>query len=272
MKAKRIITGLVGFPIVVAFIILANRYVIDVVASIVALIAIREYFNSFSEKGKPIRWIGYLAALCIAFIHVIPEEYLYMCLGMSVPLILAILFIQAIVTNMKYSINDIAITLLGICYVVGFILFVPLILGLEGGKFLIWYVIFAAWGSDTFAYIVGVKFGKHKLTQVSPKKSIEGSIGGVVGALLFFLVYTFALNYYTELSISYWQISILAVLFSGLGQIGDLAASTIKRFTGIKDFGAIVPGHGGILDRIDSIIYIAPFAYFLFVLMILIDV
>jgi phosphatidate cytidylyltransferase len=134
---------------------------------------------------------------------------------------------------------------------------------MENGKFLIWYIIWAAWGTDTFAYYVGINFGKHKLTKVSPNKSVEGSIGGILGAIVFSLVYTIAINHYTDLNLIYWQIGILAGILSIFGQIGDLAASSIKRYVGVKDFGNIIPGHGGMLDRIDSIIFIAPFAYIL---------
>jgi len=177
------------------------------------------------------------------------------------------MFIQVVITNMKTAVTDVAVTLLGICYIVGFLVFIPLLHGMENGKFLIWYIVFAAWGTDTFAYFGGMKFGKRKLTKISPNKSVEGSISGIIGAVLFFLVYTIAVNHYTDLSISYLWVSLLAVILSIIGQFGDLAASAIKRYTGIKDFSEIIPGHGGILDRIDSILFISPFAYFLLILL-----
>ena len=142
-------------------------------------------------------------------------------------------------------------------------LYIPLLYGTENGKFLVWYILFIAWGTDTFAYFVGIKFGKHKLTEISPKKSIEGSIGGIIGALIITLIYTMVVNHYTDMNINYWYIAIIAVMLSILSQIGDLAGSSIKRYVKTKDFGELIPGHGGIIDRIDSIIFIAPFAYLL---------
>ena len=267
MKVKRVITGLVGFPLVVLLLIFANIYVIDVVFSIVALITIMEFSNNFGETAKPVKWIAYLSSIFIAFLHVIPEEIFGTVFGVAISGIIAALFIQVIITNMKTTFNDIAITFFGIIYIVGFLIFIPLLYAYENGKLLVWYIVFAAWGSDTFAYFVGSKFGKHKLTKVSPNKSVEGSIGGLLGTVILFLGYTYALNYYTALNLSYIYIAGLAVILSGLGQFGDLAASSIKRFTGNKEFGNLLPGHGGILDRIDSIIFISPFAFFLLTLL-----
>ena len=111
---------------------------------------------------------------------------------MSVPAIVAILFIQVILTDMKTSIKDIAITLLGIGYIPGFILYMPLLHGAPYGKYLIWYILFAAWGTDIFAYFIGRKYGRHKLTKVSPHKSIEGLIGGLARwNNSFFNIYTY---------------------------------------------------------------------------------
>lgn len=168
---------------------------------------------------------------------------------------------------MKTNFLDVVITEFGIIYVLGFLMFIPLLYGATDGKFLIGYIIIASWGTDTFAYFIGSKFGKHKLTPISPKKSIEGSIGGIVGAVILSLIYTFVLNQLADLEISYLAILGIIILLSILSQIGDLTASSIKRFVKIKDFGDIIPGHGGMLDRIDSIIFIAPFAYYLLTLL-----
>ena len=140
-------------------------------------------------------------------------------------------------------------------------MFIPLIRGEENGKLLIWYVMFAAWMTDTFAYLIGMKFGKHKFSEISPKKSIEGSIAGVVGATITILIYTYVCNTYWGLNMNYGYITFVAIVLSIIGQIGDLAASSIKRYVGIKDFSNLIPGHGGMLDRFDSVIFIAPFAF-----------
>lgn len=263
MKLKRILSGVIGLPIVALILIFGNIYVIDVVFSIVAAIAIHEYFNSFKEECKPVKWLGYLSCILIAFIHVIPSEYLLTILALSVAVMIATLFIQIVVTNMKTTIKDIMVTFFGICYITFFLIFIPLLHGMENGKYLIWFILIAAWGTDTCAYFVGSKFGKHKFSKISPKKSIEGCIGGTIGSVIIALIYTFAINKLAGLDISYIYIALIGALLSILSQIGDLSASSIKRTVGIKDFGNLIPGHGGMLDRIDSIIFIAPFAYFL---------
>jgi len=266
MKLKRIITGLIGLPIVALILIYGNIYVIDVLFALVALIAIYEYFNSFKEKHKPVKWLGYISCILIAVLHIIPGEYYLYTLAVSICTVIAILFMHVVFTNMKTTVQDIMITFFGICYVVFFLSFIALLHGIENGKYLIWFILIAAWGTDTCAYFVGCKFGKHKFSQISPKKSIEGCIGGTVGSMILALLYVFALNKLVGLQISYIYIAGVALTLSILSQIGDLSASSIKRTVGIKDFGNLIPGHGGMLDRIDSIIFIAPFAYFLLTL------
>ena len=135
---------------------------------------------------------------------------------------------------------------------------------MENGKILIWYLFVAAWGTDTCAYCIGRNFGKHKFSKISPNKSIEGCIAGTVGSVLLAIIYTVICNNIWNMNINYLLISVVAVVLSLVSQIGDFAASSIKRYTGIKDFSNLIPGHGGMLDRIDSLMFIAPFAYAIF--------
>ena len=258
-KIKRFISGMILFLAVAVILIFGNSTAVNLTISAVAIIAINEYFNSLSKKYKVERWIGNILAILLAFINVLPKEMLILMF----PIGIALLFFKVIITEMKTNFVDIAITGFGIIYIIGFIMFIPLIYMSEHGKLLIWYLAISAWGTDTFAYLVGIKFGKHKLTPISPKKSIEGSIGGIVGSTLIAIIYTYFINKICNAGIAYLEITGIAVVLSVLSQIGDLAASSIKRYVDIKDFGKIIPGHGGMLDRIDSILFIAPFAYFL---------
>ena len=167
---------------------------------------------------------------------------------------------------MKINIIDISVTLFGMAYVLVFFSFIALIRGLNKGNLLVWYIFMAAWGTDILAYLVGKYLGKHKFSEISPKKTIEGCIGGLIGAILFVLVYTVFLNTVFNTNLNYILMTSYAIIWSILGQIGDFAASTIKRYTGIKDYSNLLPGHGGMLDRFDSVIFIAPFAYILLML------
>jgi len=218
---------------------------------------------ALNKKQNQFVGYGYLACFLICFIHLIPREYTLITIGIILPISILLLFSQVIFSNMKTTVKDVAITFFGICYIPLFIMYLPLLLGSENGRIFIWYPIIAAWGTDIFAFLVGQKFGKHKFSKISPKKSIEGCIGGVLGAVIITLIYTIIINLVLGLNINYLFIGLIAVLLSLIGQIGDLSASSIKRYVGIKDFSNLIPGHGGMLDRIDSLIFIAPFAYLL---------
>lgn len=265
MNIKRLLSTILGLPAVVLVLAFGNTYFIDAAFAIVALISMYEYFNALKEKANPVKWLGYLSALMIAFIHLIPNFNL-IYVTYAIPFIVAILFMQSLFTKMKYTIKDISITLFGICYISLFILFIPLISGNVSCKIYLWYIIIAAWGTDIFAYLVGkvFKLGKHKFSKISPNKSIEGCVGGTLGALLIAVIYTYICNVIFKMQLSYVEMSLVTVVLSILSQIGDFSASSIKRYTEMKDFGDLIPGHGGMLDRMDSVIFIAPFAYLLY--------
>lgn len=154
MDFKRISSALLGLPMVILVLLLGNKYMIDVALSIIAIISLHEYYHAF-QAYQPIRWVGYLSAFAICFIHVIPTEQLFYDIALSIPFIIAILFIQLILKNLQISVIDLAISLLGIFYIVFFISFISLLAGAENGKILIWYALLTAWGTDVFAYVVG---------------------------------------------------------------------------------------------------------------------
>lgn len=263
MNITRLTSALLGMPLVILILVFGNVYVVDIAFAIIAAIALHEFLKCFEGKAKPIIWIGYFAAAFIAVMHFVPSMSMMNFVGMFLFLMILLLFIEVFRSNMKVNIIDISVTLFGICYIVFFLMFVPLIRGFENGQFLIWYVFTASWGTDVFAYIVGKTIGKHKFSEISPKKSIEGCIGGVIGAVLFALAFTYGFNTYGGLNISYEKITVFSIILSIIGQMGDFAASSVKRYVGIKDYSNLIPGHGGMLDRFDSVIFIAPAAYFL---------
>lgn len=264
MDVKRILTAVIGLPVVVLVILFGNIYVVDVLFSGVALFCLYEYFKAFDKKTKPIKWVGYLSCISIALIHIIPENLRIPCLIAAVPTIITILFLHVIVSEMKINYEDMSITFMGINYIVVLTAFIPVIKAMNNGDILIWYLFIASWGTDTFAYLTGMAIGKHKFSKISPKKSVEGCIGGLLGAIVLGLIYTYIVNNVIGgIEVSYLNITIIVAVLSLLSQIGDFAASCIKRYVEIKDYGNLLPGHGGMLDRIDSVIFIAPFAYLL---------
>lgn len=264
MDIKRYISGLIGFPLLACIFILGNKYIVDVAFSIIAVLSIYEFYKSFKVKNKPIEWLGYAMSVLIAFLHIIPECYVMPIIGMLIPLVVLILFLHVILSNMKINVIDMAVSLFGISYIAVFTMFLALIYSKTNGKILIWYVLFSAWGTDVLAYLIGKNFGKHKLkSSVSPNKSVEGCIAGIFGSIILVMIYTIFVNNFFNLGVPYIFALILAVILSIVGQVGDLAASSVKRYNDIKDFSHLIPGHGGMLDRFDSVIFIAPFAYFL---------
>ena len=275
MDIKRILTTVIGLPAVVALLIFGNAMVIDVFFAIVAIISIKEYYEAFEKgkKAKPIKWIGYLVATSIAvlrFFHLqsslltVDADMMSMMFAVVVFAVFVI-FLSILNSEMKRNIVDGAVTLFGIMYIPVFIMFLPILRQVDNGDILIWYVIIAGWATDIFAYLGGCAFNtrKHKFSRVSPNKSIEGCVCGTIGAIVISLVYTVICNTYFYANISYIYIVLVSLVLSIVGQIGDFSASSIKRYNEIKDYSNLIPGHGGLLDRIDSILFIAPVAYVL---------
>ncbi len=262
--AKRLISSVVGIAVLVIVFLFNNLTIMNVAVAIIALLATKEFYSAFEKKGfKPTKWPGYLAALGIFSIGLVDTEIMKPVLFMFLPLLTFVLFLKSILTDMKFNIVDICISIFGIIYVPFLFSFISFTRALTNGEYFVWFILAGAWVTDTFAYLVGVKFGKHKFSKISPKKSIEGCVGGVLGCMLFFGIYAYYLNS-INIEMNWIVMATMGLLISVVSQIGDFAASSIKRFCEVKDFGNIMPGHGGALDRFDSVIMIAPFIYLIF--------
>lgn len=264
MDIKRILTSVIGLPLVILLMVLGNVQVINLVIMIVAIICMNEYFSVVSKVCNPIKWIGYVSTVIIFLVSILQVENLMTLVLFGIPVMLLILFLHIILTDMKTTFKDIAYTFLGIAYITGFMMFLGLITTGNNGKFVLAYTFLVAWGTDVFAYLAGKNFGKHHFSKVSPKKTTEGCIIGTIGATVVGVIYALILNKIGIISVqtmSYIYIAILTLILSLISQVGDFAASSIKRFADCKDYGTMLPGHGGMLDRIDSLIFIAPFVY-----------
>lgn len=262
-------SAVVGLALLTAIVMLGQE-VLTGVAFIVSVIAVREFYSAFVRKGfKPVKSVGYIACLLV-----LAAGFGEALAAMGVPLgkaalaavflIFATLFAVVIFKNEVYSINDAAVSILGIIYVPFLFSFLPLTRNLADGRLLIWTIFIGAWATDTFAYFAGVLFGRRKiLPKVSPKKSLEGSIGGLAGCVAAMTAYGVFFCSGLTGRMPVFHFVILGVLCGVISQLGDWAASAVKRYTGIKDYGSIMPGHGGVLDRFDSILFTAP-AVFLY--------
>lgn len=255
----RVVSGIIGL-FLLFIIVLIGGHLLDISALLISLIGLYEFNKAVKniKDCKTIPIINYLFAIGLFGLIMLNKYSLFTLLLFTY--IIALLCI--LVFNEKIDIHDIAITALGALYVPFFISHIALL----DGSIYIWLVFITAWGTDTFAYFVGVNFGKKKLCpSLSPNKSVEGFIGGIIGCLCLTLLF----SYYFKLD-NIFNIAILSIICSIMAQLGDLTASRIKRLADIKDYGKIMPGHGGVLDRFDSILFTGPIVYYYIVYFVLI--
>ena len=173
------------------------------------------------------------------------------------------LYVHVFLTD-KIKTKDIALVFMSALYITTASTCIVLLRNAEFGKYIYLFIFIGACVTDTFAYFGGCLFGKHKLCpKVSPKKTVEGAISGIIFCTLAFVLYAMLVSKFENVQPHYVMIAIIGAFISVVSQFGDLAASAIKRDFGVKDYGNIFPGHGGILDRFDSILAVAPFVFIL---------
>ncbi len=262
MLKDRLIVGVIGAILAIALLLFGNELLIGIIISVIAIIGLTEMYNAlgYFNKNIPLAIIGYIASVILLVIccagdmfWVTPFIFFF---AMS-------LLIYMIINHNKTSYSDVSRCFFTVFYVIFFFVHLIFLIKHTNGKFLIWIPIIIAWLSDTMAYTFGRIFGKHKLIpEVSPKKTVEGAIGGVVGGLVFMLIYGAVCAFGFDRELNWISLIILGITGAILSQFGDLAASWIKREQGIKDYGNLLPGHGGVMDRFDSVLVVAPFVFY----------
>ena len=249
----RIIAALALVPLFI-FILIGGvpLYIAEIV---ILSIVLREFYKAFNEKDiYPIESVGYIFAVYLAFKNMFNLDTGYTYIAMFILFMYSITYIL----RCKKNIIDIAVTFFSIFYISVSLDFIVLTINdFERGSTYVWTIFIVAFLTDIFAYFAGKLFGKHKLIpKVSPKKTIEGSIGGILGSTLGCVVFGYLFN------LDLITMIVIGSIGSIIAQFGDLFASSIKRYVGIKDYGKLIPGHGGVLDRFDSVILVAPFVYY----------
>lgn len=262
-SVKRITSGIIFMIVVVTVLALNNEIVDSIFVTLLSLCGIYEYNKCFKTKGyHPIPLVGYLSCLGILLVGA-PIDFAIKVnlLIIALPILLTVMFGYIIYKKLEVSIVDLSITAFSIMLIPFMFSFMKLLMMLEHGR--VWMILAFASSicTDTMAYEIGSRWGKHKLSVVSPKKSIEGSIAGIVGSVIACIVVALIANTYFATNINIIIMAVAGIIFSIVGQIGDLAASSVKRYCGVKDFSQLMPGHGGILDRFDSILFISPIIY-----------
>ena len=257
MFKTRLISGIVLVIIALATII-SGSWILFFTLLAVSLIGMRELYKVMKvsdEHVTVLELVGYLGAV-LYYIAMKADFGNYGTMAIIISMIL-ILFVY-VFGYPKYHAEQVMAAFFGVVYVAVMLSFIYLTRSLPDGKFLVWLIFLCSWGCDTCAYCVGMLIGKHKMAPVlSPKKSIEGAVGGVAGAALLVVIYAAA----TQGKMA--EYALICAVGALISMVGDLAASAIKRNQNIKDYGKLIPGHGGILDRFDSVIITAPVIYYL---------
>ena len=268
---QRVITALLFGIVFIGAMVLMNTMVFPVFVALLSAIAVWEIEKAVGLTNKLIMASSIAVSVAIPFITHFGVSFSVAPFG-CLYVVLTFIFMLLKFETTKFE-QAIISLFASVCVPFSFslmIVFRDIYKYFDGytkidGVFLLILSFFAAWMTDTFAYFVGSKFGKHKLCpKISPKKSVEGAIGGVVGAVLLncLLLFVFKTFFFEGESIlSYITIIVLSLILSVVSMFGDLAASTIKRNFGIKDFGKLLPGHGGIMDRFDSALFVMPVLY-----------
>lgn len=268
MLAKRILTGIVGGAFTI-FVIYEGNWLFFLMMALLAIVAWYEYGNLVRKlKVQPADKFGVLWLVAMLGVYWYGSTKLMLLLGL---VLLFWLFLRTVFFHQKIKPIDSAYTLYGLLYIgAGFLAMLALRSGsvtsfmtdsfdgvmLEPARFFVFLLIFSTWASDTFAFFVGKALGRVKLCpSISPGKTREGAIGGFIGtivvALIFSLIFKFSLLHALA----------IGVLIGILAPLGDLVESVLKRVCGVKDSGNIIPGHGGVLDRFDSLLFAAPALY-----------
>ncbi|HIR84617.1 MAG TPA: phosphatidate cytidylyltransferase [Candidatus Galloscillospira excrementavium] len=256
---KRILVAVVCIPLLFVVFFALPPIAIPIMISLLSMIAVHEvlWSTGFVKNSK-------ISGLSIVLSGVVPF-WVYIGQGprsalLGIFIYFFLIFVVAISSHYTVTMEKMGGSFF-------FSMLIPYFLStfirldqLELGKFYILVPLLVAFTSDAFALFAGMAFGKHKLApELSPKKTVEGSVGGFVGAIVCSLIYGAVMQYGFDLRVNYLLFALYGALGSVVSQIGDLSFSYIKRQYGIKDFGNIFPGHGGVLDRFDSVIFCAPF-------------
>ncbi|MCK8816495.1 phosphatidate cytidylyltransferase [Natroniella sulfidigena] len=262
MLIKRIISAIVGIPLLI-YIFNLGGVPFLIFNLFVVILGLNEYYQLVEAKGIEInKLIGY--PIGIIWVLII---YLTNDLSLIYPLvsvgIITLLLKQILIKVDRSAILTTAVTLFGPIYISGLFSHLILLYNLEAGgenwgRFVVWLPILATWLTDMGAYFVGMNLGQHKLApQISPNKTIEGAVGGLAASIIITIIlgrYLLEFNYLTGV--------ILGGTIGVVAQLGDLAASVFKRDAQIKDSGELIPGHGGMLDRLDSLLFSLPIVYY----------
>ncbi len=262
---KRIITGTLLIAVVVALIFLGQLWMLTLAVCIAAELAAYEYLTLANSGGGHIPKWWMAVATALLFLFTLPGFHYEAELPVLSLLALVLLAWTGFRGTLDRALPDAALGLFGLVYVAYPLTLIPMIWSREDGKPLLLFLMVCVWAGDIAALYVGKSFGRHKLSHLSPNKTWEGSVASVAGSVLAGLGVVFAGealsargNTVLHILQPVWESIVLAIIINVAAQLGDLLESAMKRGAGVKDSGTMLPGHGGILDRIDALLLAAP--------------
>lgn len=259
---KRVITGVVAILILLPVLIFSDTVLFPIAISLISLVSLYELFQC-TQMGKRFSVVVplYVFAMTTPFLLRYLSDKVSFAMIAFVVAVVYILYLFALVvwSHGKLPFGDAAAVFALALYVIAAMSAIMYIRDFpSGGEYIYLLIFLGAWITDTFAYFTGFFLGKHKLIpDVSPKKTVEGAIGGIVFCALSFVIFGLAVDHFFGQSANLWFLLVSGIIISLISQVGDLIMSVIKRHYGIKDFGKIFPGHGGMLDRFDSILAVS---------------
>lgn len=260
MFKTRLISGIILVIVLIATVGTGGNVLFGLLA-VVSLIGLTELYKVIEVQNKLLGFAGYLATVAY-YVLLYTGNLQYMTLFTIVFLVLVMAVY--VFTFPNYRSEQVMTVFFGVFYVAVMLSYIYQTRMLEDGDIVVWLIFLSSWGCDTCAYCAGMLLGKHKMApKLSPKKSVEGGIGGVLGAALLGVLFALAVNQWAGAQARVLEYAIICGVGGMISQVGDLAASAIKRNHEIKDYGKLIPGHGGILDRFDSVIFTAPIIYYL---------
>lgn len=265
----RILTAGILIPLLLLILFFSGTVVFPIAWALLGTMAILEMLRALGVRSDlALTWPAYPIALGMPFAAYLIADVrtVWLILFGALTFLLLWLYTVAILRRGALLFSSVASLFTAVLYItVGFLAISLLRYHTEAGKYLYLLVFIAPWVTDTFAYFTGRFFGRHKLIpEISPKKTVEGAIGGTFFGILSFIVFGLIMQLSFGYAPNYLVLGVSGALCAFISQIGDLIASLIKRERGVKDYGSIFPGHGGVMDRFDSVLATAPLLYAIF--------